>query len=127
MDKRLKEFVIEQYNKIKKQKKSPKNYYVEVHPNSNEYWITTDNNEKWLELDDWKGNLYQLYTSINTTSEKKVIKKGEFNQNWIPILKELLLVSLVYANVKYEDLDELEKTILDKETFNNIINWIKNN
>lgn len=133
MDKKLKQFVKESWDKIKKSKKSPKNYYVEIHPNGNSYIITKDNNKNGLEPEDWLGNLDILYQNRNITPEvvkkinttlitKTLVRKISFNTNWVSPLAILL---------KRADFDKMTYTGnikgVSKEQFTSIQNWVKSN
>jgi len=82
-DKALVTFVGEQYFKVKKNKKSPKNYFVWLKDDGS-YLLSTDDRPSGIEK--IEGNLAELYTSLNTMAENiytdahtrtKIIKIGE--------------------------------------------------
>lgn len=129
MDKKLKQFVEQSWEKIKKSKKSPKNFGVERYAQDYRL-IKSEQGSQCIGV--YEGNLDNLYQNRNTTKQivKKVnvtttktpIRKISFNTNWVSPLAILL---------KAADFDKMTYNGnikgVSKEQFTSIQNWVKLN
>lgn len=102
MTTKLKSFIEESFVKIKKAKKSPKNFWIERNPeNGDDFIITKNDNKNFIEPEDWLGNLAILYDNRNITSEN-VEKSNELKPKKI-ISSEIVTVIAAIDPIKVPD------------------------
>ena len=133
---KLADFVIEQYNKVKKAKKSPKNFFVYEQDrdisNSTFYlrkecglsFCIGNLNALYLDVVDLKATLSeQIENKVEGISKTSDPYKG-FDLTWIPVLKNLLKYQMPATN--WQNLDNLEQgEFKTEENFNNFLTWLK--
>lgn len=119
-------FVIEQYNKIKKQKKSPKRFEV-IKQFSNLFLIGEMELQNYDE-NEWKGNLFKLYFLYTDEKENKVeiLEDIPFNPIWIPFIKTTLKILFENDEWIYDNMEEEFKFLITKEDFINLVKYSKN-
>lgn len=126
MNKKLKSFIEQSYAKVKKAKKSPKNFIVWSENGIYAYAIESKFpiNQNTVEC----GNLALLYDNRNITPKivEKINKFIPFNNDWIPFIK--LAFSTIFSNEKwvYNDMDSDFQQLISKKEFNNLVNYSLN-